>query len=164
MPILNYTTEVKVEKTANEIQEILRKHGAEAVAFEYKDGSVEAISFKVATPQGSLGIRLPVDPDAIYNVLKRQIPGWRQTLYGSHGEQMEKSRRAQSARVAWRIVKRWVEAQMAILETEMVKIEQVFLPYVIVGDRKTLYQAFTEGKLLIPEKGTQDGEFKEVEK
>jgi hypothetical protein len=59
----------------------------------------------------------------------------------------------QAVRIAWRIVKDWVRAQMAILETEMVRMEQIFLPYMITRDNQTLYEAMvdrgfhlTEGK------------------
>jgi hypothetical protein len=33
--------------------------------------------------------------------------------------------------VSWRLINDWVEAQMTIVETTMVQLEQVFLPYVI---------------------------------
>ena len=46
----------------------------------------------------------------------------------------------QAVRVAWRIVRNWVEAQLAIIETRMVKTEQVFLPYAVTRDGKTLYE------------------------
>ena len=59
----------------------------------------------------------------------------------------------QAVRIAWRIVKDWVRAQMAILETEMVKMEQIFLPYMITNNNQTLYESMvdrgfylTEGK------------------
>ena len=45
--------------------------------------------------------------------------------------------------MAWRIVKDWVEAQMALLATGMVELEEIFLPYMLSGDR-TLYQVLTE--------------------
>ena len=45
----------------------------------------------------------------------------------------------QALRVAWRIVFYWVDAQMAILETQMVKMEQVFLPYMVMRNGRTLF-------------------------
>lgn len=44
----------------------------------------------------------------------------------------------QAVRTAWRIVKDWVEAQMALVETQMVTTGQVFLPYMVLRDGKTL--------------------------
>jgi hypothetical protein len=53
--------------------------------------------------------------------------------------------RHQALRVAWRIVHYWVKAQMAILETQMVKMEQIFLPYMIRSDGKTLFESMEKG-------------------
>src|SRR5438552_18436509 len=44
----------------------------------------------------------------------------------------------QAVRVEWRIVKDWVEAQLALIETRMVTAQQVFLPYAIMRDGRTL--------------------------
>ena len=49
-------------------------------------------------------------------------------------------RRDQARRTAWRILKDWVQAQMALLETNMVDMEEIFLPYMLSGEQP-LYQA-----------------------
>ena len=137
MPLLNYTTSIEASKTASQVEDILVKHGARQILKEYEDvsGQLQALSFIVPTPNGNVPIRLPIDPEAIKKVLNRQ----RVRTRIDH---------AQCVRIAWRIVKDWVEAQMALLETEMVKMEQIFLPYVLIDEKKTLYQAYTEHKLL----------------
>ena len=137
MPLLNYTTQIEAMKTVGEIQGILAGHGAKSIKTDYSDdGQVEALSFLILTPQGEVGIRLPIDPEAVLNVLTRQNRlGRVPRRYLTH---------AQAVRVAWRIVKDWVQAQMAIIETEMVRIEQVFLPYVITEGGRTLYEAMME--------------------
>lgn len=135
--LLNYSTKIEAGKTASEIQEILGTHGAKAVLINYKDGLIDSLSFQVETPQGDIGFRLPIDPDAVLKILQRQ-----QALGKlRHGGEPD---RPQAVRVAWRILKDWIEAQMAILETEMVKIEQVFLPYMITHDGRTLYEGMAE--------------------
>lgn len=53
---------------------------------------------------------------------------------------------AQAARVGWRILKDWIEAQLALIETGMVTIEQVFLPYVQNDKGQTLYEAIADKK------------------
>ena len=58
----------------------------------------------------------------------------------------------QAKRVAWRIVKDWVEAQLAIIETQMVKPEQVFLPYAITQTGETLYETVISNSHLLGEK------------
>ena len=40
---------------------------------------------------------------------------------------------------------------MAILETEMVKMEQIFLPYMLAKDGKTLSEHFEENSLKLLE-------------
>ena len=57
-----------------------------------------------------------------------------------------RARREQAYHTAWRIIKDWVEAQLALLETEMVDFEEVFMPYILSG-RETLYQALSEGRV-----------------
>ena len=60
--------------------------------------------------------------------------------------------REQAERVAWRIVKDWVEAQMAILESEMVQIDEIFLPYMVNNDGQTLFEAYRHNQLMIKER------------
>lgn len=142
MGLLNYTTKIGAAKTVGEIQKILVAHGARAMLINYgDDGSVEALSFKVNTPQGEIGIRLPVDVDATLKVLARQC--------GTGKIPRTYANRPQAVRVAWRIIKEWVAAQLAILETEMVRMEQVFLPYIITDDKRTLFERMEEHRFLL---------------
>lgn len=55
--------------------------------------------------------------------------------------------REQAERVAWRIIKDWIEAQMAILESEMVTMDEIFLPYTLDNKGNTLYQLFATNAL-----------------
>ena len=137
MPLLNYTTQIEAIKTVGEIQGILAAHGAKSILTDYaEDKTVEALSFMVPTPHGEVAIRLPIDPEAVLKVLTQQNRlGRVPRRYLTH---------TQAVRVAWRIVKDWVAAQMAILETEMVRMEQVFLPYMITKDGQTLYEVMVD--------------------
>ena len=135
MPLLNYTTTIEADKTVAQIQAILVKHGAKAILAEYgQQGNIETLAFKVNTPHGEVAFKLPVYPDSIQKVLTRQRVPFR---YCNH---------AQAIRIAWRIVKDWVEAQMALLETEMVRMEQIFLPYAVTKNGKTLYENLVESR------------------
>ena len=49
-------------------------------------------------------------------------------------------------RTAWRIIKEWILTQMALIETEMVTVEEAFLPNMLTG-KQTLYQALSNGDL-----------------
>ncbi len=136
MPLLNYTTEVAAAKTVAQIMTVLQNHGAKSIMINYgQDRQVESLSFLVQTPQGDAAVKLPVNPDAVLKVMSR----WESKVPNRY------QNKEQAVKVAWRIVKDWVEAQMAILETEMVTMDQVFLPYINFRDGKTVYQLYQEG-------------------
>lgn len=137
MPLLNYTTKVDVYSTLGAIQRQLAKHGAKKIMQDYDGaGHVTALAFMIDTPLGSRGIRLPANVEAVHAVLLRQ---------------KVKCDRDQAERVAWRIIKDWVEAQMAILESEMVQMDEIFLPYMIDRTGETLFQRYRNDQLLLPE-------------
>ena len=139
MGLLNYSTRIPAAQTAGEVQAVLARHGARAVMIEYGDsGSAEALSFQVKHGEAILAFRLPIEPDAVFEVLKKQHTA------GKLRSHQGTPTREQAIRVAWRIIKDWIDAQMAILETRMVTMEQVFLPYLIMGENKTLYQAMLD--------------------
>jgi len=133
MPIANYTTTVDALKTVGEIQGILVGHGARSILINYaKDKTIESLSFIVETRHGDIPFRLPVDANAVLKVLEEQRVPPRYANY------------QQAVRIAWRIVRDWVRAQMALLETEMVKMEQIFLPYMVAKGDKTLYETMVD--------------------
>lgn len=135
MPLLNYTTKVDVYTTLGAIQGQLVRHGAKKIMQDYDDeGQIAALSFLIDTPAGPRGIRLPANVDAVHTVLTRQ---------------KIKCDREQAERVAWRIVKDWVEAQMAILESEMVQMDEIFLPYMVNGQGQTLFQAYRSNQIML---------------
>lgn len=45
----------------------------------------------------------------------------------------------------WRVIKDWLEAQIALIDAGMVEAEQVMLPYLIVDETgQTLYQRYLD--------------------
>lgn len=135
MPLLNYTTKVDVYTTLGAIQGQLVKHGARKIMQDYDEaGRISALSFLIDTPTGARGIRLPANVEAVHKVLEKQ---------------KVRCDREQAERVAWRIVKDWVEAQMAILESEMVQLDEIFLPYMIGAGGQTLFEAYRKNQLLL---------------
>lgn len=136
--IANYSTTVAALNSIGEIQGILVAHGAKSILMDYNGGEPIGLSFVIETPYGDTPFRLPANIDRVQGVLNKQRV------------RMSVSRDLAS-RVAWRILKDWVRAQMAILETEMVSIDQVFLPYMQVKDGKILYEVMLEHRLQLPE-------------
>jgi hypothetical protein len=136
MGLLNYTTSIHADKTVAEIQRILVNAKANAVLCEYDgSGNVVALSFKAMTPFGELSFRMPADPQPVLAVLNQQVKEGKIPRRYQHDVD-------QARRVAWRIVKDWIEAQAALIQTRMVTIEQVFLPYAQNSQGETLYEAF----------------------
>lgn len=139
---------VPVNKTVSEIHLMLADHGAKRILFDYgADNRIEAISFAISTPGGEQAVRLPANADRVQEVLRRQ----RIEPKSRNRSQIDDSQ-AQAERVAWRIVKDWLAAQLAILETEMVTVQQVFLPYFLDRQGRTLYELYRSGQLMLEEK------------
>jgi hypothetical protein len=110
---------------------MLSKARATAILTEYdkEEGYVSAISFRILLNIQPVEFRLPCDWRPVLTLLACDPKVPRRLV-----------NQPQAVRVAWRIVKDWTEAQLAIIETRMVKTEQVFLPYAIMRDNKTLYE------------------------
>lgn len=140
MALLNYTTKIDADKTASEIAKCLSMHGAMAVMTEYdqKDGYVTSISFQIMLDGQRIAFRLPCDWKPVLVILQndRKVPRPLQT-------------REQAVRVAWRIVKDWTEAQMALVETKMQSTMQVFLPYAMTRNGRTLGENMAENPQML---------------
>lgn len=129
MPIKNYTTRVSVGQSISEIQESLIKHGAIGFFIEYeeKTGRVKSLKFIIKFNDVKIPYQLPVDWRKFQRVLREQkVPRANDEDY--------------CYRVAWRNIRDWVLAQMALFETEMVDLPQVFLPYAMNNEGKTIYE------------------------
>lgn len=73
MAILNYTTTIDTTKTISEIQKILAQHKSKAILTEFDNqGEITALSFKIDTLKGELGIKLPANVEAVYQILEIQ--------------------------------------------------------------------------------------------
>ncbi len=131
--ILNYTTSVAADKTVGEIQRILSQHGNIHVLTGYQNGVASNISFRVDTKHGTMSFMLPARIEQVESLLKKsRIPQRLRT-------------REQAARVAWRIIKDWIEAQMALIQAGQVAIEEAFLPFVQDINGETLYSRLSAG-------------------
>jgi hypothetical protein len=140
--LLNYSTEVNADKTVGEIQGVLARSGAKSVTVDYDDGTPVGVSFLIETAVGPRAFRLPANIEAAFEVMQRQ--------YRAGRVQRRFVTREQAARVGWRIVKDWIEAQLAIIELGMVGLEEIFLPYLINEQGETLYQLMMARRLALP--------------
>lgn len=138
MPLLNYTTKVPVYRSIQEIQKALIKAGASSIMQDFdEDGAVSAVAFKIKLNENEISFRLPSETKAVLAVMQQD---------GTPNSYLTEDH---AQRVAWRIIKDWVEAQMAIVQTKMVTLPQVFLPYAVNKDGVTLYQIVAENPHLL---------------
>lgn len=143
MAILNYTTTVDAFKTVSEIEYILMKHKARSIMKDYDGESIIGLSFLIDTGVRQVPVRLPVRIDECFEVLKKEKKNSPRSNI--------KATREQAERVAWRILKDWVEAQMALLDIQMVRFEEIFLPYIETQNGRTIYEQLEENQFLLEE-------------
>lgn len=129
------TTKKSPEQTVAEIQMLLSKYGAKQVMTSYNDdGFLSGMSFSILLNDTLIPFQLPCD----------HLPLWKRA---ERGETAYIRDEQQARRVAWRQILRWIEAQLALVDLQMVKVEEVFLPYIITSSGKTLYEHTRDGGL-----------------
>jgi len=129
MAILNYTTKIDFEKTIAEIAKVLVKHGANKIVTDYKDNVPVAVTFCLIVNDTLVGFALPAKYSGVLKAMKKDGKVPRKLLTEE-----------QALRVSWRIIKDWVEAQLALVESELADMAEVFLPYAITKSGSTLYK------------------------
>ena len=142
----NYTSDARVENSLAKIEGLVVKHGATQFFKEYKDGLVVDVVFIIPILSGELPIRLPARVDKV-----------KQKLYGkrlAYTPAMEE----QARRTAWANIRDWLDAQMALIETEQVKLEEIFLPYMTDRSGKTLFEHMQENQFKMPQLPIDRGE------
>lgn len=115
---------------------MLMRHSVSAFMTNFDGPHISSVSFQMKMP-GRLepvGFRLPCNWRAIEEMFNND-PDMRRNARMKKGELTWEN---QAARVAWRIVRDWIEAQLALVEVNMVTVPQVFLPYVVMKDDRTL--------------------------
>ena len=125
MAIKNYTSGVDIYTSLGEIQGALARAGATKIMVDYESGKPTAVTFAIETVAGTRGFRLPAAVDGTLRVF------------------------AQAERTAWRNIRDWVLAQLALVESCDVAVDEVFFPYLTDGNGRTLYQAYATGQLML---------------
>lgn len=135
MAIKNYTTSIDPSKTVGEIQAILAKASAISISVDYSAGYPDAVKFSMLVGKEEIWFRLPCNVEGVLNSMRRdRLPKSSLTI-------------EQARRVSWRIIKDWVDAQMAIIESGQSKAAEVFFPYILQDNGTTLFQKFENQQL-----------------
>ncbi len=132
--IKNYTSGVPVSRTVARIEEIVSESGAHGIQKDFESGRLTALCFRVRMPENGkeISIRLPANPEAVYESLRKEIKRPRDGTL--------ENLREQSERTAWKLMQDWVEVQLSLIRLNQADLLQVFLPYVWDGKR-TFYEA-----------------------
>lgn len=128
------STKITCAKTAGEIMQVLSRSGATKIMSEYEAMEAVGISF-IVIREKELAFKLPIRWKP---VLKAMMDDKKTPSHLCHNDQAK--------RVAWRQVLRWIEAQMALINTGMANIEEVFMPYLLISPTETLYEKLAENK------------------
>lgn len=140
--VVNYTTAVPVEQSLAEMQKRLAGSGASHIGVSYEDGDPVALTFMLLGPHGPRHFTVPVHVDAMQRLLREQeAAGKFKSLRKAKGHF---TTREHAARVAWRVMKDWLAATLAIVEADMLRLDEVMLPYLMVNPDQTLAMAYRE--------------------
>jgi hypothetical protein len=136
MPLSNYTSTQTPEKSLAEITKALVRVGAKGIATSYEDGRIVAVAFAITWQERGLHYLLPLRPDEVERVLTEQ----RVESRYRRPEHVE--------RVAWRILRDWVVAQVAMIESGMLTLPEVMFPYMRQGpDGPTVWEDWSGREL-----------------
>lgn len=138
------STEIPALRTIGEIQSFLIRAGALQILTDYdpKTREVRGLCFTLDIKGMTVPFKLPARVDPVYKIIHGD--GWNRDRV----RDME-----QAKRVAWRQLYRWIQAQVALIETGMVAAAEVFYPYLQVNPEQTVYErAITDGieRLALP--------------
>ena len=147
-PPLNYTTTIPVTRTVGECTQLLADAGADMVSTTYEDRKPVGIAFRLVTAGAPRDFMMPVNIDGVHNLLKNAD-------YPASVKTADLSKyvtREHASRVAWRVIKDWLEAQLALIAAGMASLDQVMLPFMQV-ESGSLYDLVQQRALAALEAG-----------
>lgn len=142
MPVIaNAQTVVSVEKSISEIEKFLLQANATHVGRQYDGGRMVGITFSVVTPRGERSFLVPVDVDSVYQRLEdcwihRQIA-------------QRYVNRDQARRTAWRCIRDWIRAQLALVGTGLATSDRVMMAYLETAPGRVIYDDFAQGHVKV---------------
>ena len=135
MPILNYTTKIDAWTTVNEIQKIMSKHKVSHFSIKNDGSRPVALSFTIDYQGTPMNFLLPCNHGGVWQVIRSD-----KSIESKYRNE------EQAFRTSWRIVKDWVQAQLAIVEAQLASIQEVFIPYLVINNTgETLSQRILNG-------------------
>ncbi len=139
-PIFMENTEVPPERSAASIVSLLVSAGARSVNMRYgEDQKLCGIDFTFM--HGPLEFPFSI-PARISQLFDRMWAARKNKYLSDKPKVLD-----QAERVAWRQLFRWVEAQVALIDTGMVSNVEVFTPYCINRDGRTVFELMMASRM-----------------
>ncbi len=127
MAILNYSSKIEASVTIGEINAILSKFRARKITLDNdEDGYPVALTFGLSHLDSYMFFTVPCDYKKVLEVMRKQ------------GVRNDFIKKDQAVRTSWRIIKDWIEAQLALIESEQVTVNDVFLPFALTRNGQTV--------------------------
>ncbi len=125
----NYTTSIPAAQSIGEIEQILLDYGA--LDFMKKADpetrQFSEVMFTMIVRGRKVPFRFPVNIAALADTLYQE---YRRST--RNGKKPREDFAEQAYRVGWRIIKDWLHAQVSLLDTGMVQLETVMMPYILM--------------------------------
>jgi hypothetical protein len=130
-------TSVAPSKSVQEIIEEITMRGATQVRQDYgPNKTLLGLYFTLDVNGVSLPVELPARIEPMEALLKREM--------GPRQRQNAEKIRDMATRIVWRQLAAWVRAQMSLVDLQIAKTEEVFLPYIQIAPNRTIFKAFSE--------------------
>lgn len=133
---LNYSTTIEPIKTAGECTSMLAIHGASEISTTWAEGEPVGLRFVIKTAYGPMQYTLPININGTWRMLQQAKSKGKITARFATEEQAK--------RVAWRVMKDWLEVQLDMVEAGVAEFAQIMLPYMHTdGAGSTVWDNFT---------------------
>lgn len=147
-PPADYSTKIKATATATECVMLLSEHGAMGVGLEFDaDRQPSGLSFRIDTGRwGVREYRLPVHFEGVRKQLEAAAEAGTISRSGHSIAWYATPEHAKD--VAWRQIRHWLTAQIAMIEAGIWELPEVMLPWMLSDSGgATVYRALDETAL-----------------
>lgn len=141
--IKNYTSE-KISYTFEKIQRVLLAHNAKSINYMYNEGKTIGLIFVVEISGQDYGFRLPARIENVENIFLKEKRKKERSEWNRSSIKLTQSEKDQAYRTAWANIRDWVDAQMAMIDTEMASLEELFLPFLVGRNNQSLFERYKE--------------------
>ena len=107
---------------------------------DYEMGEISGLSFLISVNKLNIPFKLPCRWKAVFEVLQEERRR-ESARIKNYDKDMQ-----QAKRIAWRQILYWTKAQFALVRIGMVKIPEVFMPYIVDEEGNTLYERLESQK------------------